>query len=160
MTVKRKLKSLSYLSRCDLCEREASDYAVTASAAEEGKAGFHISLCFPCPRLATIVLLTHAAMPLALRNPDQGEDVSDFFTSTWRYVGPPGAHPSTLERRTKYRGSRKARSATRRLGRGVAMSCNMTISVESFVVAGLIGMGKAIAARATPEPSKAEGGTE
>lgn len=35
----------------------------------------------------------------------------------WKYVGPPGAAPPTLEKRAKYRGSRKARRARQRLGR-------------------------------------------
>lgn len=49
--MRRKIKSLSYLNACDLCGREATDYAVEASVHEQGvRGGHHLAFCLACAR--------------------------------------------------------------------------------------------------------------
>ena len=73
------------------------------------------------------------------------------FVTDWKYVGPPGAHPSTLEKRVRYRGSRKARRAEKRLGRPQAFVTSIRMMLEpgdAPGIEGVIAMAEAI--RASP----------
>ena len=80
----------------------------------------------------------------------------------WKYVGPPGAAPPTLEKRAKYRGSRKARRARQRVGRPHAYVSTIRLMFEpgdSPGLDGVIAMAEAIKARdATPTGSEADHG--